>query len=98
MLTAILARTRIMGFLTRSYVTEVLERSKKVGADPLASVFAEAIWAMGRYASALNESGRNAHKLKHEAQQSLLVVLNFRRSVHSCTSSLLKLQVCVAAG
>lgn len=83
-----------MGFLTRSYVDEVLDRSKKVGAGPLASIFAESIWAMGKYASALHESGRSAHKSKTEAQQSLLGVLNFRRSVHGCASSLLKLQVC----
>lgn len=83
-----------MGFLTRSYVDEVLERAKKVGAGPLASIFAESIWAMGKYASALTGSGRIAHKSKLEAQQSLLGVLNFRRSVHSCGSSLLKLQVC----
>ncbi|KAG6355835.1 hypothetical protein INS49_015215 [Diaporthe citri] len=85
-------RCPITSFLTRSYVDEVLERSKKVGAGPLASAFAESIWAMGKYVSALNESGRNALKLKHEAYQSLLVALNFRRSVHSCASSLLKLQ------
>lgn len=95
MLTEEYTCARIMDFLTRPYVAEVLEKSKKVGADHLESVFAEAIWAMGRYASALNESGRNANKLKHEAQQSLLVVLNFRRSVNSCASSLLKLQVCM---
>lgn len=62
------------------------------------TIFAESIWAMGKYASALSESGRNAHKLKLEAQQSLLAVLNFRRSVHGCASSLLKLQVCTATG
>lgn len=82
-----------MGFLTRSYVNEVIETSKKVGAGPLASAFAEAISAMGKYASALNESGRNARKMKDEAYQSLLYALNFRRSVNSCASSLLKLQV-----
>lgn len=93
MLTEILTRARVMGFLIRSYVDEVLERSKKVGAGPLASAFAEAMWAMGKYSSALNESGRSAHKVKDEAYQSLLFALNFRRSVHSCASSLLKLQV-----
>lgn len=89
-----LTRTRIPNFLTRSYVDEVVDRSKKVGEDPLTSVFADSIWAMGKYASALDESGRTAQKLKHEAKQSLLVVLNFRRSVQNCHSSLLKLQVC----
>lgn len=86
-------RISVASFLTRSYVDEVLEKSKRVGADPSISAFSEAVWALGRYASSLDESGRAARKLRHEAQQSLMMVLEFKRSVQNCSSSLLKLQV-----
>lgn len=77
---------------------EVLDRSQKVGADPLASIFSDSILALGRYASTLNEPGKTAHKSKHEAQQSLVKVLDFKRSVQNCSSSLLKLQVRAQTG
>lgn len=73
----------------------MLERSKKVGADPLISVFSDSILALGRYAYSLSESGRTARKLRHEAQQSLIMVLEFKRCVQNCSSNLLKVQVSV---
>ncbi|KAK1565921.1 uncharacterized protein LY79DRAFT_585147 [Colletotrichum navitas] len=79
-------------FLTRHAVDEVIQMSKVPGADKLATVFTDAIMAIGCYIKCFRDRLAPDSEARRNAQRRLIYLLGLYGTIKNSPSSLMKLQ------